>query len=117
MARKAVRMKFVGCFCIFMCLFGIFSSALAVELENYRLLSVSSSEKLILVSQIPGKKKYLLDASSAKITINGKPAEIKELVAFSIIQVKLELARKSRNGIALDGLAKEIRVVSSDQVQ
>jgi hypothetical protein len=110
-------MRIIGCICIALCLIGILSSVLAVETGMYRLLSVSDSEKLILVSQIPGKHKYLLDAASAKITVNGKPAEFKELDSFSVIQVKIELHKSSRNGINLDGLAKEIKVVSSDKAK
>jgi hypothetical protein len=110
-------MRIVGWICIALCLIGIIPSALAVESGMYRLLSISNSEKLILVSQIPGKQKFLLDASSAKITVNGKPAEFKELDAFSVIQMKIELIKKSKNGIDLDGLVKEIKVVSSDKVK
>ena len=89
---------------------------LAVESGMYRLLSVSDTEKLILVSQIPSKTKYLLDASSAKITLNGKPAEFKELKSFSIIQVKIELNKKlSKNGIGLDGSASEIKISSTEK--
>ena len=80
----------------------------------YRLLSVSASEKLILVSQIPGKTKYLLDASSAKITLNGKPSEFKELKSYSIIRLKLQIRKASRNGIDIDGSAIEINVSSPD---
>jgi len=81
----------------------------------YRLLSVSDSEKLILVSQIPSKTKYLLDAASAKITVNGKAAEFKELRAFSVIQVIVDLRKSSKNGIGLDGSATEIRISSPER--
>ncbi len=91
------------------------SIALAVESDMYRLLSVSDSEKLILVSQIPSKTKYLLDAASAKITVNGKAAEFKELRAFSVIQVKVDLRKSSKNGIGLDGSATEIRISSPER--
>jgi len=87
----------------------------AVETGMYRLLSVSDSEKLILVSEIPGKTKFLLDAASAKITVNGKPAEFKELKAFSIIQIKKELKKSSRNGVAIDGAATEIKISTEEQ--
>jgi hypothetical protein len=103
-------MRIIGGICILLCILGFVSSVLAVETGMYRLLSVSSSEKLILVSQIPGKQKYLLDASSAKITVSGKPAEFKELDIYSIIQVKFELRKSTRNGVELDGSAKEIKV-------
>jgi hypothetical protein len=76
----------------------------------FRLLSISNSEKLILVSQSLGKAKYLLDASSAKITVDGKPAEFNELKIYSVIQVKMERQKLSKNGIQIDGKATEIRV-------
>ncbi len=91
--------------------------SLAVESGKYRLLSISDSEKLILVSQIPTKTKYLLDASSAKITVNGKAGEFKELKAFSIIQVKLDLKKLSKNGIPLDGSATEIRITNPENAK
>jgi hypothetical protein len=96
-------------------LFAILPLCLAVETGMYRLLSISVSEKLVLVSQIPGKAKYILDASAAKITIDEKAAEIGELKAFSIIQVKLELKKSSKNGIDIDGTATEIRVVPPEK--
>ena len=93
------------------------SSSLAVETGMYRLLSVSDSEKLILVSQIPGKTKYLLDAASAKITVNGKAGEYSDLKAFSVVQVKINLKKSSKNGIELDGSATEIRVTDPEKVK
>ncbi len=90
-------------------------SAFPVESGMYRLLSISSSEKLILVSHIPGKAKYLLDASSAKITVNGKAAEFGELKIFSILQVKMDLKKSSKNGIGLDGSASEIRISTTEK--
>jgi hypothetical protein len=92
----------------------------AAELESYRLLSVSESEKLILISQIPGKAKFLLDAASAKITINGKPAEFKALKAFSHIQVKADYKKSEKLGIQIDGMAIEIRIsteIKADQIK
>jgi hypothetical protein len=86
----------------------------AVESGNCRLLSISESEKVILVSQIPSKTKYLLDASSAKITINGKPAEFKQLKVFSIVQVKMNIRKSSKNGVTFDGLATEIRILDAE---
>jgi hypothetical protein len=88
--------------------------SLAVESGNCRLLSISDSEKLILVSQIPSKTKYLLDAASAKITVNGKPAEFKQLKVFSIVQVKISIRKSSKNGVTLDGLATEIRILDAE---
>lgn len=94
-------------------LLAVCSVSMAVETGMYRLLSISETEKLILVSQIPSKTKYLLDASSAKITVNGKAAEYSDLKAFSIIHLKMNLKKTSKNGVNLDGSATEIRV--SDQ--
>jgi hypothetical protein len=98
---------------IFLLGFGTFS--LGVESGMYRLLSISTSEKLIVVSQIPSKAKYILDVASAKITVNGKPAEFRELEEFSILQLKLELRKTSRNGIDIDGSALEIRISDTDK--
>ena len=84
--------------------------AAAIESGRFRLLSVSDSGKLILVSQIPNKAKYILDAASAKITINDKPAEFKDLKVYSVIQLNLELRKSRRDGIEIDGSASEIRV-------
>jgi hypothetical protein len=83
--------------------------------STFRLLSVSETEKLILVSQIPGKTKYLLDAASAKITVNGKPAEYKSLKAYSVIQVKMELRKTNKDGIDLDGAAIEIKISTEEK--
>jgi hypothetical protein len=109
-------MRIVGWICIGLCIIGFVASVWGVEIGMYRLLSISGSEKLILVSQIPGKHKYLLDVSSAKITVNGKPAEFKELDVFSIMQVKFELKKLIRNGVELDGSAKEIKVNPAEKI-
>lgn len=89
---------------------GLCAVCLAVESGMYRLLSVSISEKLIVVSQIPSKTKYILDVASTKILVNGKPAEFRELKAFSVMQIKLELKEDDRKGIDIDGKAIEINV-------
>jgi hypothetical protein len=89
----------------------------AAESEKFRLLSISDSEKLILVSQIPSKKKLLLDASAAKITLEGKAIEFKELKQYSVVQVKMEAGKKSRNGNFLDGVATEITVPGQASVK
>jgi hypothetical protein len=94
-------------------LIGICGVCLAIESGKYRLLSISISEKLIVVSHIPSKNKYILDVASTKITVNGKPAEFRELKAFSIIQLKLELKKDDRKGIDIDGKAIEISVSDS----
>jgi hypothetical protein len=98
-------------------LFGFLSVCMAVESGMYRLLSVSESENLILVSLIPGKEKFLLDAASVKITVDGKPAEFEELKSFSIIHVKWNPGKSTRNGIRLDGTAVEIEVTSQKKAQ
>jgi len=84
----------------------------AIESGLYRILSVSDSIKIILISQIPDKTKYVLDASSAKITVNGKPAEFKDLKFYASAQVKFELKKSAKEGVDLDGFATEIRVTT-----
>ncbi len=91
---------------------GLASVCVAVEPDMYRLLSIATSSKMILVSQIPNKAKYLLDASTAKITVDGKPAEFQNLQAYTIVQVKFELRKSSKDGIEIDGVATEIRVTT-----
>ena len=108
MKKKRLWLLFIGI--IILC-----PSLMAVESGMYRLLSVSESEKIILVSQIPGKTKYLLDAASAKITIDGKAAEFNELKEFSILLVKIELRKSSKNGITLDGVATEIKISNAEK--
>jgi hypothetical protein len=111
------KMKRHEIFCIVLVFLGFYAMAFGVETGQYRLLSISSSEKLIVVSHIPDKTKYILDVASAKITIDGKPAEFKELKSFSIIQLKLELKEDERKGIDIDGSAIEIRVTNSGEPQ
>jgi hypothetical protein len=80
------------------------------EFSTYRLLSISESEKIILVSHITEKTKYLLDAAAARITRNGNPVEFNELQQFSNILIKIELERIRRSGVRLDGIATEILI-------
>ncbi len=91
--------------------FAAATALFAVESGQFRLLSVSDSTKMILVSQIPTKTKYILDAAAAKITVDGKPAEFGNLDFYTIINVKFELKKGSKEGIEIDGVASEIRVV------
>jgi hypothetical protein len=104
-------MKIRSLFCV-LSLFSLCAFVQASDFASYRLLSVSDSEKLILVSQSSTKTKFLLDAASAKITVNEKPAEFRELSAFSTIQLKMNLKKLSRNGITIDGTATEIKISS-----
>lgn len=78
-------------------------------------MSVTAAEKWILISQTPGKPKYILDVSTAKITVDGKPAEIKELSRYSVINVKFELKKFTKYGITIDGVASEIRILTPEQ--
>ncbi len=110
-------MKILGFLILFMLTAGSFTVCPAVESGMCRLLSVSESEKLILVSTIPGKKKYILDVAAAKITIDGKPAEFEELKSFSVIQVKWDESDEKRNGVPLDGTAVEIEIDPPQQPQ
>jgi hypothetical protein len=93
-------------------LMGAVPVSMAVESGVYRLLSISESEKLILVSRNPDKTKFLLDVAAAKITVDGKPAELEELSSFSVIHVRWNKSDDKRNGIRIDGIAVEIKIES-----
>jgi hypothetical protein len=95
---------------IMLALFLFQTIAPAAESAKYRLLSISDSEKLILVSQIPNKKKFLLDASAVKITLNDKALEFKDLKKYSIILAKIELRKKELKGTKVDGIVMEINI-------
>ena len=117
LSRKIRKLGIIKTICVMLCIMAFYFLSLAADLASFRLLSLSESEKLILVSQIPGKKKFLLDASSAKITIDGKPAEYKALKAFSMVQLKMEARKLSKLGIDLDGVATEIRVGTPEKAK
>ena len=97
-------------------MFILLSVAFAVEGDTYRLLSVSTSGKLILISQPGTKTKLLLDASAAKITIDGKPAEFKNLSDYSIVHVKLSQKKVDKEGVVIDGMATEIRILTPENL-
>jgi len=63
------------------------------------------------------KAKFLLDAASAKITVNGKPAEFKALKAFSRIHLKMDLKKVDKLGIDIDGVAIEIKISTEDETE
>ena len=93
---------------------GAGASIFGVESGQFRLLSVSDSTKMILVSQIPTKTKFILDAATAKVTIDGKPAEFQNIDFYTIINVKFELKKGSKAGIEIDGVASEIRIITQE---
>jgi hypothetical protein len=80
------------------------------EGKEYRILSISTSEKMILISDLTSKTRLLLDLSDAKIQIDGKNAEIKDLQVYSSAQVWFEKKNLSHEGITLDGVARRIEV-------
>jgi hypothetical protein len=98
----------------------------AIESGVYRILSVSDSTKIILIAQLapsaptesspqkgqPANQtiKYVLDASTAKITVNGKAAEFKDLKNYSTAQVIFELKKFTKLDIEIDGKATEIKI-------
>ncbi len=106
---KAIRIAGLA-----LCLCAVCSLCLAVESDVYRLLSVSVSAKLVLIAQSASKSKYLLDASSAKLTLDGKPTEFNNLANYSVIHVKYQLAKSEKDGISLDGAATEIRILTPE---
>lgn len=87
-----------------------------VEGDTYRLLSVSTSSKLILISQPGTKSKFLLDASAAKLTVDGKPAEFKNLSDYSVIHVDFEQKKFKKDGVDIDGTVTEIRILTPENV-
>ena len=87
----------------------------ALEAGQFRLLGGAFASKMIVISQSPGKPRYILDAATAKITVDGKPAEFKEIFNYSIINVKFELKKSNKDGIDLDGAASEIRILTPEQ--
>jgi len=109
--------------------------ASAIESGIYRILSVSDSIKLILISEPVSKQtaaapkkgtpaaksattvKYVLDASAAKITVNGKPAEFKDLKYYAAAEVKFQLHKDSKEGIPIDGKATEIKIIIPPDVK
>jgi len=92
----------------------IYCYAYPIDSDLYRLLSVANINKLILVSQIPNKTKYVLDASAAKITVDGKPAELKNLALYVRAHIKFALKKGSKDGIDVDGVATEIKILLED---
>jgi len=99
---------------LFFLMIGAAGTAFGVESGQFRLLSVSDSTKMILVSQIPTKTKYILDAATAKVTIDGKPAEFQNLDFYTIINVKFELKKGTKEGIETNGVVTEIRIVTQE---
>jgi hypothetical protein len=95
------------------CLLALSLSVVSLALDSsiYRLLSVTRSGKLVLISQPGTKVRYLLDAANAKITMNGKPVEFKDLNDYVTVQVQFDLAKSSKDGIEVDGVAREILIV------
>jgi len=106
---KAIRIAGLA-----LCLGAVCSLCLAVESDVYRLLSVSVSAKMILITQPASKSKFLLDATAAKLTLDGKPTEFKNLGDYSVIHVKFETKKSEKDGVSLDGVATEIRVLTPE---
>jgi hypothetical protein len=106
------KMLFLSLMLLFIA--GAAITAFAVESGQFRLLSVSDSTKLILVSQIPNKTKYILDATSAKITVDGKPAEFPTLDFYTIINIKFDLRKGAKDGIETNGVVTEIRISTQE---
>jgi hypothetical protein len=108
--QEQVRMKIGARIAATLGILAISISALAVEAQRFRLLSITETSKMILVSEIPAKTKLVLDAASAKIMVDGKPAEFQDLRLYTVIHVKFDPRKGSKDGINLDGVATEIKV-------
>ena len=105
-------MKAVRFILMILLVMGNIVCCLAEESVAFRLLSISESEKLILVSRISDKTKFLLDVAAAKIKVDGKPAEIGELKSFTLIKLKWKEHEDKRNGVTINGTASEIEITS-----
>jgi len=88
--------------------------ALPIETKGFRLLSVADAPKLILVSEIPSKTKYMLDVATAKITVDGKPAEFKDLRRYALIHVTFTQKKAQKEGVEIDGVASEIKILTPE---
>ncbi len=98
-------------------IFGILPDLSGVEGKRYRLLSITNSGKLILVSEIPTRTKYVVDASTAKITVDGKPTEFQDLKAYTVIRLTFEPKKSTKDGIDIDGVAKEIAISTPENLK
>jgi hypothetical protein len=105
-------MKVVRLIVLMLMAMGNIAYCVAEDTVAFRLLSISESEKLILVSRISDKTKFLLDVAAAKIVVDGKPAEIGELKSFTLIKLKWKEREEKRNGVSIDGTVSEIEVSS-----
>ena len=112
--NKISTMKSLRILGLSLCLGVVCSLCLGVESDVYRLLSVSVTAKMILIAQPASKVKFLLDATTAKLTLDGKPTEFKNLSDYSVIHVKFESKKTDKDGILLDGVATEIRVLTPE---
>jgi hypothetical protein len=45
-----------------------------------------------------------------KITLNENPAEFKDLILFTIVQVQMDSGKTKRKGVNIDGRAREIAI-------
>lgn len=79
-------------------------------LKEYRILSVSDSAKLVLISDLKNKTRFLLDASQAKVIIDGKESDLKSLQNYSSALVLFVRKTKAHEGVTLDGSASRIEV-------
>lgn len=105
-------MKAVRFILVILLIMGSIAYCIAEEEVTFRLLSISESEKLILVSRTSDKSKFLLDVAAAKITVDGKPAEIGELKSFTLIKLEWKEVEDKRNGVPIDGTVSEVEVAS-----
>ena len=114
MRNKISTMKPIRIAGLVLCIGVVCCLCLAIEPDMYRLLSVSVSAKMILIAQPASKAKFLLDAAAAKLTLDDKPTEFKNLSDYSVIHVKFETKKVEKDGVLLDGVATEIRVLTPE---
>ncbi len=78
--------------------------------KKYRILSVSTSTNLVLISDLETKTRLMLDAAQAKVTIDGKASDLKELQRYTLAVFRIQRGVSQMHGIDLDGKIVEIQV-------
>lgn len=78
--------------------------------KKYRILSISVLENIILLSDPDSKNKLMLDISKAKLWIDGKESELKNLQKFNSATFQIKRSPKTVRGHELDGNVIRIQV-------
>jgi hypothetical protein len=71
--------------------------------KKYRILSISTTENIILLSDLDSRNRLMLDAAKAKIIIDGKESDLKNLQKFNSATFQIKRSPKTFRGHELDG--------------